>query len=69
LNVKNGKKTRRAKWEGFNIGCQGLKVLGNQNSHNQTLVDIKTMFSKFLEKLKDHATIPTPFESNYGCEH
>jgi hypothetical protein len=30
---------------------------------------MKTMFFEFLGKLKDHATIPTPFELNYGCEH
>jgi len=45
------------------------KVLGNQNLHNQTLMDIKNMFSEFLGKLKDHVTILTPSKPNSGCEH
>lgn len=45
------------------------EVLGNQNSHNQTLVDMKTMLSEFLGMLKDHAIILTPSEQNSGCEH
>jgi hypothetical protein len=51
------------------LDAKVLEVLGNQNLHNQTLVDMKTMFFEFLGKLKDHAIIPTPSEPNSGCEH
>jgi hypothetical protein len=44
-NVKNGKKTRQARWKVSMLDAKVLEVLGNQNSHNQTLMDIKTMFS------------------------
>ncbi len=45
-----------------------LEVLGNQNLHNQTLMDLKNMFSKFLRKLKDHVIL-TPSKPNSGYEH
>jgi hypothetical protein len=25
LNLRNGKKIRQARWEGFSVGCQGFK--------------------------------------------
>jgi len=51
------------------LDAKVLKVLGNQNLHNQTLVDMKTVFFEFVRKLKDYAIIPTPSELSYGCEH
>ncbi len=51
------------------LDAKVLEVLGNQNLHNQTIMDMKAMISKFLGKLKDHVTILTPFEPNSGCEH
>jgi hypothetical protein len=50
------------------LDAKVLEVLGNQNLHNQTLMDMKNMFFKFLGKLKDHVIL-TPSKPNSGCEH